>query len=99
MIFKKIIQNLSFSFIFFFFEPCFTKINFMKNLRFLTAVLLGLFVFNSPNLVHGQASIPDTFYFNIEFCYCGEPVIKCRPDGMGSCETSSQIPCEEACEN
>ncbi|WP_157359758.1 hypothetical protein [Algoriphagus mannitolivorans] len=58
----------------------------------------GICFLNSPTTLYAQASFPDSYYINIEFCYCGASVVKCRPEGLGNCETSSQIPCGEACE-
>jgi len=69
----------------------------MKKTLVTFVVGCGLSLFSSPITLLAQESLPESYYINIEFCYCGVAVIKCRPDGLANCKVSSQIPCEEAC--
>lgn len=72
----------------------------MKNLSMIILGFIALIVFavTPVNKANAQASIPaDDYYLDLEWCYCGELVIKCRLTGIGACDVSSQIPCVMAC--
>jgi Pyruvate/2-oxoacid:ferredoxin oxidoreductase delta subunit len=69
----------------------------MKKIFIASVFCCGLCFLYSPKTLFAQESLPESYYINIEFCYCGVSVIKCRPDGLANCEVSSQIPCGEAC--